>query len=73
MSFSETSAKAAAKKWKNGDSTYTRTLNSDREKSRNKSLPSKRKKMSATITLTKECNEKAGGKTRVRLIFLSLP
>ena len=72
MSFSETSAKGATKKWKKGDSTYTRTLDSEPANLGNKFLPSKREKMSSKITLTKECKEKAGGNTRVRLIFLSL-
>ena len=58
MSFSETSAKGATKKWKKGDSTYTRTLNSECENSGNKTLQSKREKISSKITLTKEYKEK---------------
>ena len=54
MSFSETSANGAAKKWKKGDSTYTRTLDSERENSDIKSPPSKGEKMSSKITLTKK-------------------
>ena len=73
MAFSGTSAARAVKKWKKGDSTYSKTLESEHEIYDIKSLPSKRKKMSSKITLTKECKEKAGGNTRVRLIFLTLP
>ena len=72
MACSGSSAAKAVKKWKKGDSTYRRTLETGHESSDNKSLPSQREKMSSKITLTKEGKEKAGENTKVRLIFLSL-